>query len=127
MHAYAAVLAKAEIKSQDFENTIDACGPDDFIFADPPYTVKHNNNGFVKYNEKIFSWDDQIRLHDALLRACNRGSKVFVTNADHPSVIDLYKDDFSYTSITRSSILAGLTTARSMTSEAIFTANLEDF
>jgi len=65
------LLSTTKLQCQDFEVTIDATIEGDFIFADPPYTVKHNHNGFLKYNESIFSWDDQRRLHSALIeRSC---------------------------------------------------------
>ncbi|MBA4544312.1 Dam family site-specific DNA-(adenine-N6)-methyltransferase [Thermoactinomyces daqus] len=84
------VLSTAEIYAIDFETLIDQSGPDDLVFADPPYTVRHNQNGFIKYNEKLFSWNDQIRLANALERAAKRGSKIISTNANHESIRDLY-------------------------------------
>ena len=56
-----AILSDAMILSQDFEDTLDLTVRGDFVFVDPPYTVKHNHNGFLKYNDNIFSWEDQIR------------------------------------------------------------------
>ena len=53
----AARLRHASIRVADFENTLDKALADDFVFVDPPYTVMHNNNNFVKYNAKLFSWD----------------------------------------------------------------------
>jgi len=50
----AAKLKKGSIMCQDFEKTLAVAGEGDFVFIDPPYTVKHNLNGFLKYNEKIF-------------------------------------------------------------------------
>jgi DNA adenine methylase len=38
----------------DFEPLVDEAEAGDLVFADPPYIVGHNNNGFVKYNEKLF-------------------------------------------------------------------------
>jgi DNA adenine methylase len=114
-------LSNAEIRLCDFEETVDSCGEGDFIFADPPYTVNHNMNGFVEYNEKIFSWDDQIRLHDCLLRASQRGARFALTNADHSSVRELY-EGCALQTVERGSEMAGRTSARGRTTEVVITS-----
>lgn len=87
----AQLLARAEILRSDFEPVIDVAGDGDLVFADPPYTVRHNNNAFIKYNETLFSWADQVRLANALARARERGALVVATNACHRSIRDLYR------------------------------------
>ena len=49
------LLRRAKLEACDFEPAIDRAEPDDLVFADPPYTVRHNNNGFVKSNETLLS------------------------------------------------------------------------
>lgn len=114
-------LRRADLRLADFEKTIDACGQGDFIFADPPYTVNHNSNGFIEYNEKIFGWADQIRLHDCLLKAVERGARFALTNADHPTVHELY-DDCARQTVERGSEMAGRTSARGKTTEIVITS-----
>ena len=113
------LLQRADIKNEDFESVIDLAGKGDFIFVDPPYTVKHNLNGFVKYNEKLFSWEDQVRLRDCVRAAIKRGTKVLVTNADHEDVRDLYKGMGSMRSLDRSSVISGSKAARGKYSELV--------
>lgn len=103
----AELLKGAELYCRDFEVSIDEAGEDDFLFVDPPYTVKHNLNGFLKYNERIFSWEDQVRLRDALVRADFRGVRILMTNADHDSISELYRGLFRLERIERHSVLAG--------------------
>lgn len=105
--ATADLLRNAEIICCDFEETIDRALEEDFLFVDPPYTVQHNLNGFIKYNQHLFSWNDQIRLRDALIRADRRGARILMTNADHESIRDLYGGVFHLESVSRSSVLAG--------------------
>lgn len=116
-----ALLRNAELLVADFENVIDKASDGDFIFADPPYTVRHNHNGFVKYNEKIFRWEDQIRLRDCLVRAKKRGCLVLLTNANHPSVIELYENDFQLFSLSRSSVIAADSNNRGLYEELVAT------
>jgi DNA adenine methylase len=112
-------LKHATIYASDFEVTINRAIKDDFVFIDPPYTVSHNNNGFIKYNDVLFSWADQIRLAGAVKRASARGAYVFVSNADHNEIVGLYSDLNAHT-LNRASILSGKPEYRRVTSEAAF-------
>jgi DNA adenine methylase len=118
----ASVLANAEIRVSDFKNLIEEAIQDDLIFADPPYTVRHNLNGFIKYNETLFSWDDQLRLADALARARDRGAKIVSTNANHASVRGLYEDrDFTLKIVSRFSSISAKSTSRRPFEELVIT------
>ena len=113
------LLSRVEIYCCDFEATVDNASDGDLVFVDPPYTVKHNFNGFVKYNEVLFKWTDQIRLKDALVRAGERGAKIVLTNADHFSVKELYEETGLQEPITRQSIISGNATGRSTITELV--------
>ena len=113
------LLKKADVLCQDFEETIESCGHGDFLYIDPPYTVKHNFNGFVKYNENIFKWDDQIRLRDCVVSAIGRGARVMVSNADHESVRALYEGIGRHISLNRSSVIAGKADKRGTVNELL--------
>jgi DNA adenine methylase len=113
------LLAGANIECCDFEKTVDLADEGDFIFVDPPYTTAHNFNGFVKYNQKIFSWDDQIRLKHSLQRARLRGACVTLTNANHSSIVDLYKDCAKFIDVQRVSVISGLNKGRNSTTESL--------
>jgi DNA adenine methylase len=120
---YVAFLLKgAELVSGDFQVAIDRAGEGDLLFVDPPYTVKHNNNNFVKYNEKLFSWKDQLRLRLALARAKNRGARIVSTNAFHESVRKLYEDFGTTIELSRHSVLAAESKFRGHYSELLITA-----
>lgn len=113
------MLSGVEILQRDFEAALDACGDGDFVFVDPPYTVKHNLNGFVKYNDKIFSWADQIRLRDAVVRAATRGAQILVTNANHVSISEIYDGVGKQQIVSRASVLAASPAHRSRTEELV--------
>lgn len=123
--ATARLLGRAQIRLADFESLIDEAGDGDLIFADPPYTVRHNFNGFVKYNEKLFSWSDQERLACALLRANVRGAKVVCTNADHASIRQLYKDSgFNLVEVCRFSSVSASAGSRRQFEELVIVTHL---
>lgn len=86
----AKLLRRSCLSTSDFADTIAEARRNDLVFADPPYTVRHDNNGFRKYNEVLFSWDDQVRLAQALGCARDRGARIVATNANHSSVRQLY-------------------------------------
>ncbi|MGF6966742.1 DNA adenine methylase [Paraburkholderia sp. WC7.3g] len=120
--AWSTALRRAQIKHCDFESVIDEAREGDFIFADPPYTVRHNENGFIKYNEILFSWDDQVRLRDCLQRAKNRNVRILVTNANHESLRNLYQNGFKQFIVSRFSPIAACSESRNRYEELVITA-----
>lgn len=116
------LLQGATLFSGDFEKAINKAKAGDFIFADPPYTVKHAYNGFVKYNEKLFSWEDQVRLKNALVKASERGAFVMMTNAYHSSIKSLYwGTGFKKEIILRNSLVAASRDKRGKYEEFVIT------
>lgn len=112
-------LQNAKIESGDFEFMTRNAKNGDVVYFDPPYTVAHGHNGFVKYNERIFSWHDQQRLAEHARTLANRGCRVVVSNADHHSIHELYKG-FSCNIIERSSVIAASSIHRRKITECIF-------
>lgn len=119
------LLQGAELMAGDFEPLVDRASRGDFVFCDPPYTVRHNYNGFRKYNEVLFSWADQERLAAALRRAAGRGAKVLCTNANHQSVRDLYRaPEFALQAVSRYSHISADNLNRRYFEELIIQANI---
>lgn len=84
-------LKTASLRTCDFGEVLRRAGPGDVVYCDPPYTAMHNNNGFRRYNNQLFSWADQERLAAAVFTAAARGAYVFISNADHGSISALYE------------------------------------
>jgi DNA adenine methylase len=112
-------LQHTQLLVGDFEKTTAGVVEGDVIYFDPPYTVAHANNGFVKYNERIFSWNDQQRLATYARTLAERGCRVVVSNADHPSIHDLYRG-FDCHIIERPSRIAASSQFRRQITESIF-------
>jgi DNA adenine methylase len=83
-------LKSAKLIAGDFELVVREACRGDVVYCDPTYTGAHNNNGFVRYNERNFAWADQQRLSVVAHSAKRRGAFVIVSNADHPEIRKLY-------------------------------------
>jgi len=112
-------LQTAELIACDFEKLIKSAKCNDFVYLDPPYTVLHSKNGFRQYNDRLFSWNDQIRLANTANKLMDKGCLVVISNANHPEVIKLYHR-FEYYKLNRHSILAANPEKRCKTEEALF-------
>lgn len=111
-------LASATITDADFEEALSQCSRGDLVYLDPPYVAGHRSNGFADYNAKIFSWDDQRRLAEAFRELSSRGVQVILSNADHPTVRDLY-DGFFTKSIERYSSMSARSRHRGNSAEVL--------
>jgi DNA adenine methylase len=114
------VMRSAEISTGDFEVQLDAARRGDVVYCDPTYTVAHENNGFVRYNERNFSWADQRRLAAACRRAATRGAQVLVSNAYHASIAALYPGALAEIFERRTSV-SRLPSGRRLVREYLFT------
>jgi DNA adenine methylase len=118
--AISAALRRSRLECLDFEESLKRARQGDLVYLDPPYTVAHGNNGFLRYNSKIFSWEDQVRLARAARALRDLGCSVIMTNACHPSILGLYKG-FSQSFIVRSSCVAATPGDRKSVKEVIVT------
>jgi DNA adenine methylase len=116
------LLKRTSLLSADFEPVIAKARRGDLVFADPPYVTAHSQNGFLKYNERLFSWDDQVRLMECLRKAKKNGVQVLATNADTPSIRKLYAKSFTVRAATRPSIIAASSGRRGTVSELVISS-----
>jgi DNA adenine methylase len=115
----ARALRRTHLRVADFEVATEHATKGDLVYFDPPYTVAHAHNGFVKYNEKIFSWDDQVRLASHARALANRGCHVVISNARHSSVHALYSG-FNSVRVRRASRIAASAKHRRDIFEAVY-------
>jgi DNA adenine methylase len=114
-----AALQSATLRTGDFAISVADAQRGDIVYFDPPYTVAHGQNGFLRYNARIFSWQDQHRLAETARELVQRGCHVIVSNADHPSILELYQS-FAIKRIERQSTIAANQQHRRLVSECIF-------
>ncbi|WP_336827979.1 Dam family site-specific DNA-(adenine-N6)-methyltransferase [Sphingobacterium multivorum] len=117
-------LSNATLIHQDFFDSLDHLSKGDLVFLDPPYTVSHNENGFIKYNEKIFSLDDQIRLSRYIDQVKEKEAYYILTNAAHKTIIEIFGKGDRRLEFSRASTIGGKNAQRGSTKEYIFT-NIE--
>lgn len=118
-------LAGVNLISGDFENRGDVIQEGTLVFLDPPYTVSHNDNGFIQYNQSIFSIEDQERLAQYIQFIMERGGYFILTNAAHNAIREIFADCGHSMLVERQSLIGGKKAKRGLTSELVFT-NIEN-
>ncbi|MGH9787892.1 MAG: DNA adenine methylase [Candidatus Acidiferrales bacterium] len=123
LRAAARTLRPARLVVGDFASVVSSAAGGDFVYFDPPYTTGHTNNGFVKYNARLFSWNDQKRLARVARTLALRGVHVLVSNADHREVAKLFRGFHAYR-VQRPTLIGGQTDSRGKVYEALFSSYL---
>lgn len=90
LKACARALKGANVKCVDFEEAMKEAERGDVVYADPPYTIQGKNNGFLRFNDKLFEWEDQERLAAASEKAKRRGVFVVISQVWHEDLLSLY-------------------------------------
>ncbi len=116
-----AKLKKAEVVCGDFSIFESIIKEKDLVFLDPPYTVSHNQNGFIKYNQKLFSLEDQYRLRAFIDSIVDKHAYYILTNAAHETILEIFSRGDTVLSLDRNSLIGGKNANRSKVSEYVFT------
>ena len=114
-------LSNTNISAGDFYNIVDNVKKNDLVFLDPPYTVTHNNNGFVQYNKNIFCIEEQYRLAKLINELKEIGAYYILTNAAHPTIIEIFNNGDKIFEVERSSLIGGKNAKRGKYAELIIT------
>lgn len=120
LSAISSKLQNVNINCHDFEAISNNIERGDFIFLDPPYTVAHEKNGFIQYNQKIFSLDDQIRLSKFVEEINDKGAYYILTNAKHDAILEIYKNISEPIVLSRKSTVGGIGARREVFNEYLF-------
>lgn len=115
-------LHNTNIVCGDFEKNKYKIKKNDLVFLDPPYTVSHNHNGFIEYNQELFSIEDQKRLNKFIEYIKKKGAYYILTNAAHDVIRDIFdKDEDRTLELPRKSLIGGKNAKRAEITEFIFT------
>lgn len=114
-------LRNASLFARDFEESLGNIQKGDLVFIDPPYTVSHNNNGFIKYNKSLFSLDDQYRLAQYIEAVKEIGASFILTNAAHAKIKEIFEAGDRHIQVSRASLVGGKLAQRGAVDEFIFT------
>ncbi|EGP4760269.1 DNA adenine methylase [Enterococcus faecium] len=116
------LLTNATLRTDDFMSVKSKIQKNDLVILDPPYTVSHNENGFISYNQKLFSLEDQYRLRELIDYIKEMEAYYILTNAAHEKIFEIFniEDDFTYP-LTRASLIGGKNANRGKVKEFVFT------
>jgi DNA adenine methylase len=121
LRAASRALTNATLMARDFEGTLSDIDAGDLVFIDPPYTVSHNNNGFIKYNKSLFSLDDQYRLARFIGKIREKEANYILTNAAHFKIKEIFDVGDRHVEVSRASLIGGKKAQRGAVDEFIFT------
>lgn len=115
------LLQGVDIRSGDFTLYQNEIQEGDLVFLDPPYTISHNQNGFIKYNQNLFQLDDQYRLRRMIDYIKARGGYYILTNAAHDTIQEIFECGDQRYVLNRHSTIGGNKAQRGHVDEYVFT------
>ncbi len=77
---------------QPFDAALQAAGPGDFVYLDPPYAPVSRTARFTAYTAGGFTVEAQARLHAQVVELAGRGAHVVLSNSFAPEIGACYGD-----------------------------------
>ena len=114
-------LQNCQLFCCDFAEIQDNISKGDLVYLDPPYTVSHSNNGFIKYNQKLFSLEDQNILSGFIDVLKAKGAYYILSNAFHPKILEIFHKNDTILELKRASLIGGKNASRGKITELLFT------
>lgn len=114
-------LQNTILSTHDFLKCLENISEGDLIFLDPPYTISHNNNGFLKYNQKLFTEEDQYRLSAMIDEIKARKAFYILTNAAHYKIKEIFQKNDPMVELKRASLVGGINAKRGKYAELVIT------
>lgn len=110
-------LENAHLIAGNFEKVLERVQPGDFVYLDPPYSVKAKRV-FKEYNAAAFGEDDLRSLRKWLERFANMGVKFLVSYAESDEA-DLLKEGFYTQTVNVRRNIAGFSSSRTRSNEIL--------
>jgi len=118
-------LTNTNISYGDFSVNKDKIQEGDLVFLDPPYTVSQYNNGFIEYNQKLFSLDEQHRLSAFIDFIKRKNAYYILTNSANDEIREIFNKGDRAIELNRHSLIGGKNAKREIITELVFTNIME--
>ena len=100
------LLLGTKIISLDFEDVLKNISNGDILFSWISLILfAHGNNGFIKYNSKIFAWHDQERLANTIQLIKDKGHTLSLQTQLSSCIDTLFSSKGVKTELSRFSVL----------------------
>jgi DNA adenine methylase len=98
LRAASAALQGVELHLQDFRKVLEASGPGDFVYFDPPFYPVSETANFTSFTADDFSEQDHVDLRDLVMQLAGKGVRSLVSNSDTPFVLKIFPNKDFHTS-----------------------------
>lgn len=116
-------LKNSRLVRGDFESTTTIAKRGDLVYFDPPYPKGATyNDGFSRYHETGFDFEDHERLANYARKLMRKGVHVLITEAATHRILNLYKTDFHIRLVRSKSLIAADSDYRRLVYESIITS-----
>jgi len=119
-------LTNTNISQGDFTVNKDRIKEGDLVFLDPPYTVSQYKNGFIEYNQKLFSLDEQHRLSTFIDFIKEKNAYYILTNSANDEIREIFNKGDRVIELNRHSLIGGKNAKREVITELVFTNIMEE-